>query len=46
MYVLQLHLAALTSLKGEILELGNRLQHVTTEKEVLEKQLNKYQVRK
>ena len=40
----QLHLAALTSLKSEILDLSGRLQHVTAEKETVEKQLSKHQV--
>ena len=42
--MLQLHLAALSSLKGEIIQLGSNLQHVTTEKDHLEKQLSKQQV--
>lgn len=42
--ILQLHLAALTSLKGEIIELNNRLHHVTSERDVLEKQVNRLQV--
>ncbi|XP_048749887.2 colorectal mutant cancer protein-like isoform X2 [Ostrea edulis] len=41
-----LHLAALTSLKGEIIELNNRLHHVTSERDVLEKQINRLQADK
>ena len=44
LFVLQLHLAALTSLKGEIIELNNRLHHVTSERDILEKQVNRLQV--
>ncbi|KAK3093091.1 hypothetical protein FSP39_010966 [Pinctada imbricata] len=43
---LYLHLAALTSLKGEIIEQSNRLKHVTNERDVLEKQLNRTQTDK
>ena len=43
--LLQLHLAALTSLKGEIIEINNRLHRVISERDGLEKQLNKSQVR-
>lgn len=42
----RLHLAALTSLKGEIIELTNRFQHVSGEKNLLEKQVNKAQTDK
>ncbi|XP_071098692.1 colorectal mutant cancer protein-like isoform X1 [Haliotis cracherodii] len=42
----RLHLAALTSLKGEIIDLNNRLQHVTSERDLLEKQLTKVQSEK
>ncbi|XP_061190130.1 colorectal mutant cancer protein-like isoform X2 [Saccostrea echinata] len=42
----RLHLAALTSLKGEIIELNNRLHHVTSERDVLEKQINRIQADK
>ncbi|KAL5018156.1 hypothetical protein ScPMuIL_003878 [Solemya velum] len=42
----ELHLAALTSLKGEIIELTNRLQHVTKDRDLLEKQLNRAQTDK
>jgi hypothetical protein len=42
--LLQLHLAALTSLKGEIIEINNRLHRVISERDGLEKQLNKSQV--
>ncbi|XP_041355814.1 colorectal mutant cancer protein-like isoform X2 [Gigantopelta aegis] len=42
----QLHQAALTSLKGEIIELNNRLAHVIAERDLLEKQLNKCQTEK
>ncbi|KAJ8311750.1 hypothetical protein KUTeg_011105 [Tegillarca granosa] len=41
-----LHLAALTSLKGDIIDLTQRLQHSSLEKEGLEKQLNKSQTEK
>ena len=44
LFILQLHLAALTSLKGEIIELNNRLHHVTSERDILEKQVNRLQV--
>ncbi|KAK3590872.1 hypothetical protein CHS0354_033800 [Potamilus streckersoni] len=37
----RLHQAALTSLKGEIIELRSRLQHVISERDLLEKELNK-----
>ena len=39
--MLQLHLAALTSLKGEIIDLTNRLQQVTGARDLLEKQVAK-----
>nr|XP_034320672.1 colorectal mutant cancer protein-like isoform X1 [Crassostrea gigas] len=42
----RLHLAALTSLKGEIIELNNRLHHVTSERDILEKQVNRLQADK
>jgi hypothetical protein len=42
--MLQLHLAALASLKGEILDLSSRLHTVTQERDLLEKTLNKTQV--
>ncbi|XP_021379486.1 colorectal mutant cancer protein-like isoform X2 [Mizuhopecten yessoensis] len=38
-----LHLAAITSLKGELIELNNRFQFLTGERDSLEKQLNKSQ---
>lgn len=41
---LQLHLAAMSSLKGEILELSGRLQRVHAEKDVLDKQFAKLHV--
>ena len=40
----QLHQAALTSLKGEIIELRSRLQRENLERDSLEKQLNKLHV--
>ncbi|XP_022086892.1 colorectal mutant cancer protein-like isoform X3 [Acanthaster planci] len=40
----KLHLAALASLKGEIIELTNRLQRVSAERDVLDKKLGKAQV--
>ncbi|GLG94549.1 Uncharacterized protein GBIM_01746 [Gryllus bimaculatus] len=40
----KLHLAALTSLKGEILDLSNRLHSVTQERDLLEERLTKAQV--
>ncbi|GFG35636.1 hypothetical protein Cfor_02558 [Coptotermes formosanus] len=40
----KLHLAALASLKGEILDLSSRLHTVTQERDLLEKTLNKTQV--
>jgi hypothetical protein len=40
----QLHLAALASLKGEILDLSSRLHTVTQERDLLEKTLSKTQV--
>ncbi len=40
----ELHLAALASLKGEIIELNNRLQRVSSERDVLDKKLGKAQV--
>ncbi|XP_006818398.1 colorectal mutant cancer protein-like, partial [Saccoglossus kowalevskii] len=39
-----LHLAALASLKGEIIELTNRLSHVTTERDSLDRKLAKAQI--
>ena len=42
--VLQLHLAAMSSLKGEIMELSGRLQRVHAEKDVLDKQFAKLHV--
>jgi len=42
--VLQLHLAAMSSLKGEIMELSSRLQRVKAEKDVLDKQFAKLHV--
>ena len=42
--VLQLHLAAMSSLKGEIIELSGRLQRVHAEKDVLDKQFAKLHV--
>ncbi|CAH1787963.1 unnamed protein product [Owenia fusiformis] len=41
-----LHLAALTSLKGEIIDLNNQLQLVTADKTLIEKQLNRTQSEK
>ncbi|KAK2194115.1 hypothetical protein NP493_2g08028 [Ridgeia piscesae] len=38
-----LHLAALTALKGEILDLTDHLQRVRTDKELVERQLNRLQ---
>lgn len=38
--VFQLHLAALASLRGEILDLSSRLQAVTEERDILEKSLS------
>lgn len=43
--ILQLHLAALASLRAEISELNTRLQSVTEERDILENALKKYQVR-
>lgn len=43
-YVLQLHLAALASLKGDIVELNKRLQQTERERDLLEKKLAKAQV--
>lgn len=40
----KLHLAALASLKKEILELTNRLQHIGQERDMLERQLNRSQL--
>ncbi|XP_041459959.1 colorectal mutant cancer protein-like [Lytechinus variegatus] len=40
----ELHLAALASLKGEIIELSNRLQKVTSERDSFEKRLTKAQL--
>ncbi|XP_036370927.1 colorectal mutant cancer protein isoform X3 [Octopus sinensis] len=45
-FISKLHLAALTSLKEEIIDVSNRLQHVTGEKNMLEKQINKAQTDK
>lgn len=42
---LQLHLAALASLKGDIVELNKRLQQTERERDLLEKKLAKAQVR-
>ncbi|XP_069679820.1 colorectal mutant cancer protein isoform X2 [Periplaneta americana] len=42
----KLHLAALASLKGEILDLSSRLHTVTQERDLLEKTLNKTQLEK
>nr|CAD7261733.1 unnamed protein product [Timema shepardi] len=42
----QLHLAALASLKGEILDLSSRLHSVTQERDLLEKTLTKTQLEK
>jgi len=42
--VLQLHLAAMSSLKGEIIELSGHLQRVNAEKDVLDKQFAKLHV--
>lgn len=44
MIVLQLHLAALASLKGDIVELNKRLQQTERERDLLEKKLAKAQV--
>ncbi|XP_071826338.1 colorectal mutant cancer protein-like isoform X1 [Apostichopus japonicus] len=41
-----LHLAALASLKGEILDLSSRLQRVTTERDAFEKKLSKIHAEK
>ena len=41
----QLHLAALASLKGDIVELNKRLQQTERERDLLEKKLAKAQVR-
>ena len=41
----QLHLAAITSMKGELNELRTRLQHVSNERDLLERQVNMSQVR-
>lgn len=41
-----LHLAALSSLKGEMIELSNELKRVQTEKEILEKQAARHQIEK
>ncbi|XP_063231776.1 colorectal mutant cancer protein isoform X2 [Bacillus rossius redtenbacheri] len=40
----KLHLAALASLKGEILDLSSRLHSVTQERDLLDKSLNKIQL--
>jgi len=40
----QLHLAAMSSLKGEIIELSSRLQRVHAEKDILDKQFAKLHV--
>jgi len=42
--MLQLHLAAMSSLKGEIIELSGRLQRVHAEKDILDKQFAKLHV--
>ncbi len=42
--ILQLHLAALASLRAEISELNTRLQSVTEERDILETALKKSQV--
>lgn len=44
LFVLQLHLAALASLKGDIVELNKRLQQTERERDLLEKKLAKAQV--
>lgn len=41
----KLHLAAITSMKGEITELKSRLQHVSSERDLMERQLNMTQVK-
>ncbi|KAL8203528.1 UNVERIFIED_CONTAM: hypothetical protein K2H54_056172 [Gekko kuhli] len=41
--VLQLHLAALASLKGDVVELNKRLQQTERERDMLEKKLAKAQ---
>lgn len=40
----KLHLAAISSLKGEVYDLANRLQQTSQEKEVLERKLSKWQL--
>ncbi|XP_022253038.1 colorectal mutant cancer protein-like isoform X2 [Limulus polyphemus] len=40
----KLHLAALASLKGEILELTQRVQHLSQERDMLERQVNRAQL--
>lgn len=42
--VFQLHLAALASLKGDVVELNKRLQQTERERDLLEKKLAKAQV--
>jgi len=42
--VLQLHLAAMSSLKGEVIELSGRLQRLHAEKDILDKQFAKLHV--
>jgi hypothetical protein len=44
MLFFQLHLAALASLKAEVSDLTTRLRTVTSERDILEKTLNKIQV--
>lgn len=44
-FLFQLHLAALASLKGDIVELNKRLQQTEKERDLLEKKLAKAQVR-
>lgn len=41
-----LHLAALSSLKGEMIELSNEVKRVRTEKDILEKQMARHQIEK
>lgn len=43
-FVFQIHLAALASLKGDIVELNKRLQQTERERDLLEKTLAKAQV--
>lgn len=44
LFCLKLHLAALASLKGDIVELNKRLQQTEKERDLLEKKLAKAQV--